>query len=300
MPASSAECIWCSEPSPLFIEARDLNQRCSNATFSYYRCPECRLIFLNPVPADLGAYYPSKYYDRPSSIEELAARAERDRFKLDLIRTLVPNGRLLEIGPSYGAFAYLARSARFEVHAIESDPACCEFLRNVVGINAINSSDPATALPVDSRFDVIALWHSLEHLPGPRRTLEAMVNHLSPNGVLFISTPNPDSIQFRLFRSRWAHLDAPRHLQLIPVDLLDRQLGPMNLRRVASTTNDPFGLVNNCFGWYASLANATTQRARRATWYAGRAINKVVIPLERSGWRGSAYTVGYRKLAIGR
>ncbi len=298
MVPSSVSCTWCSEPSPLFTEARDLNQRCSDATFPYYRCPNCRLIFLDPVPPNLAAYYPSNYYNRPSSIEALKLRADRDMFKLDLVRTLAHGNRLLEIGPSYGAFAYLAHNAGYEVHAIESDAGCGEYLRNVVGINAINSADPATALPVDSRFDVIALWHSLEHLANPWRTMEAMVSRLSPNGVLFISTPNPDSIQCRLFRSGWAHLDAPRHLQLIPLDLLDRQFAPMGLTRESGTTTDPFGIVNNCFGWYGSLANSLGHRMAPFTWYSGRAINKLLIPIERTGWRGSTYTVAFRKRGI--
>src|SRR5512141_1764535 len=48
MAVSSALCTSCSERAPLFVEVQDLNQRCSDATFSYYRCSNCHLIFLYP------------------------------------------------------------------------------------------------------------------------------------------------------------------------------------------------------------------------------------------------------------
>ena len=59
---------------------------------------------------------------------------------------------------------------------------------------------------------------------------------------------DPRSLQFRLLRARWAHLDAPRHLCLVPPDALVRreQLG---MRSVAMTTNDPYGVgCNHCAG----------------------------------------------------
>ena len=60
------------------------------------------------------------------------------------------------------------------------------------------------------------MWHVIEHLRRPWEVIERAAANLQDGGVLAIATPNPRALQFKLLRRRWAHLDAPRHLFLIP------------------------------------------------------------------------------------
>ena len=64
----------------------------------------------------------------------------------------------------------------------------------------------------DSFFDVITMYHVLEHLYDPREALSKAYQLLRSEGLLVVAVPNFDSLQARLFRQRWYHLDAPRHL----------------------------------------------------------------------------------------
>jgi 2-polyprenyl-3-methyl-5-hydroxy-6-metoxy-1,4-benzoquinol methylase len=200
-------------------------------------------------------------YDIPASLEQLEAKAERVRFRIDMVQQYAPKtGRLLEIGPSYGGFAFLAKKAGFSVDVVEMDSECCRFLKDVVGVNTICSHDVPKALAGLGQYDVITLWHVLEHLDESWKVLEALVEHLRPNGIIVISTPNPDSMQFKLFGRFWLHLDAPRHLTLIPVEWLLHFLEERGNRKVMLTTTDPDGQIINKSGWMRSCLNLLLNR----------------------------------------
>ena len=66
----------------------------------------------------------------------------------------------------------------------------------------------------DARFDLITMWHFLEHDYDPARTLEHARNLLAPGGRLIIEVPRLDSVSFRLFKERWPGLQAPQHTVL--------------------------------------------------------------------------------------
>jgi SAM-dependent methyltransferase len=213
-----------------------------------------------------------------------------------LVLDRVSPGHLIEIGPGTGAFAATARAAGFDVSAIEMDERCCRYLSEREGIRAICSDTPLEALAPLPRADAVAMWHVLEHLSNPGDVLEAIAQKLRPGGVLAIGVPNPRSLQFRALGSRWAHLDAPRHLCLIPPDALITKGEELGMRTVTVTTNDPEGLEFNLFGWISALRRRPA--AGTAPWpvvYAGMAVSRTLSPLERSGHRGSTITLIMRK-----
>ena len=289
-------CPACQGPADDAYRTYDYNQRLSQEDFNYYLCQQCGLVFLDPVPENLGQYYPQTYYAIPNSLSDLAREATSKRYQIDLVRRFVKGGRLLDIGPGHGAFAFLANEAGFDVSTIEMDAICCQFLREEIGVSAIQSDNPAEVLPHLEPQNAITLWHVIEHLPDPWTTLARAVQQLAPGGILLIAAPNPQALQFRLFRSRWVHLDAPRHVRLLPVQLLVRRLVNEGLRPVLVTTGDPGGRALNRYGWRASMINLSEQRLPRAAgWRLGWPLGLLAAPLEQSGLRGSAYTAIFRK-----
>ena len=99
-----------------------------------------------PVPADLKSYYTAEYYAVPDDRGALLAASGAERYKLDLIRPLVPAGRLVEVGPAIGGFTAVMQDAGYECSAVEMDADCCRFLRDVVQIPVRQTDDPAEAL----------------------------------------------------------------------------------------------------------------------------------------------------------
>jgi len=288
----TVHCPQCSTSTSLLLRAEDYNRHISREVFTYYQCPACDLIFISPIPNNLSDYYPSSYYPLPSTIAEFAPQVDFQRYKIDLVKRFVTSGNLLEIGPGQGDFTFMAKQGGFAVDVIEMDERCCQFLRDVIGVKAINSADPLTALQSLGQYDIIALWQVIEHLPDPWGVLDALTAHIAPGGILVIAAPNPDSLQFRLFGRYWAHLDAPRHLQMISIKLLTQRLTGQGWKRLLVTTS--LGAhTYNLFGWHQSLKNSIG--GGLPTIYPGALINLLIAPLERTGWRDSTYTAIFQR-----
>jgi 2-polyprenyl-3-methyl-5-hydroxy-6-metoxy-1,4-benzoquinol methylase len=251
---------------------------------------------LVPPPSDLGRYYPPSYYDFPPDRAALLRASAPERYKLELVKRFVAGGRVLEIGPGVGGFLVVMQEAGYECSAIEMDRACCRYLRDVVGAETHESDDPAAVLSALGTFDVIALWHVLEHVPDPAGVLGAVAQALAPGGIAILATPNPNSLQFGLLRTRWAHLDAPRHLFLIPASEVIREAGVLGLEPVLETTQDDGTRGWNLFGWRESLAAAVRRpRAKGMLRMAGSVLMRVARPWEQREGRGSTYSLVLRK-----
>ncbi|MBX9629219.1 MAG: class I SAM-dependent methyltransferase [Burkholderiales bacterium] len=289
-------CPYCGGATTAAFMAQDWNRRIDARLFEYWRCNRCSLVFMYPVPEDLGRYYPSDYHHIPASAIELAANAEHERYKVDLLTRYCKAGRLIEIGPGNGGFAYLAKAAGFSVRAIEMSAACCRFLEDVVGVEAVRTTSERDALMSGPPADAIALWHVVEHLVDPFDLVRAAAERLSPGGVLILAAPNPSAFQFRLFRGRWTHVDAPRHVTLIPSAVLKQVAEASGLVLALETTLDEGSVGWDSFGWEFSLGTLSTMpRIRSRLRRLGRMLARVFAPIERVEGRGSAYTLVFRK-----
>jgi 2-polyprenyl-3-methyl-5-hydroxy-6-metoxy-1,4-benzoquinol methylase len=279
----------------LFLKTKDLNRKISNKEFIYLQCQACWLIFLSEIPADLGSYYTDEYYKVPS-FEKLKKIARAERYKIKMVQKFVKSGALLEIGAAFGVFAYQAKEAGYLVDAIEMDGRCCDYLANKIGVNAIKSDAPHNVIANMKKHDVIAMWHVLEHLPNPWECLRAMAENLTPGGILVVATPNPESFQFRIMGGRWPHVDAPRHINLIPIKVLKEFLKPLGLEDVMSTTDDAGGRSWNRFGWQRYLMNLSSGKLAQSIYFlAGYILSFPMALWDRRKFNGCAYTAIFRK-----
>jgi 2-polyprenyl-3-methyl-5-hydroxy-6-metoxy-1,4-benzoquinol methylase len=288
--ARDAACRLCGGPSKPAFVIGDRNRALGPGVFTYRRCERCDALFLTPVPPDLERYYVDDGYGSPEE-EMVPEFIRRELGKLELIKRFAPAGTMVEIGPGPGFFTRTAKAAGFELTAIEMDSRYCRYLNEQLGVRAIQSESPADVLPTLAPSDTVVMWHAIEHLPNPWQVLAGCAEILRPGGILAISTPNPGSLQFRLLGRYWAHVDAPRHLQLIPAHTLERKLAELGMRRVLTTTTDPVGLELNRMGWEFALRRHPARRASSATTMrAAKAITMLASPIERRGLAGAAYT----------
>jgi SAM-dependent methyltransferase len=294
-------CPLCGASGRPFLTAVDRNRGLGEGRFAYLRCGACDTVYMSEVPVDLARFYVGDYYgfdehgEPPWTRNELLARSEAARIEL-LLRHVEPSGQLVEVGAGPGGFASAARAAGFDVTAIEMDARCCEYLTRRVGVRAIRSDDPEAVLVGLPPARVIALWHVLEHLADPAGLLARAAERLEPGGVLALGVPNPDSLQFRLLRSRWAHLDAPRHLCLMPAAALIAHADGLGLHCVELTTADPFGEHSNMFGWASALRrDPSAGPTPGPVIAAAQALTAVLGPVERRGLHGAALTLLLRK-----
>jgi len=222
--------------------------------------------------------------------------ASLEKYKIEIVKRFAGGGRLLEIGPAYGTFGWLAKQAGFEVEAIEMEAACCRFLTEKLRVKAIHDSDIVHALEACPSYDVIALWHVIEHLPDPWKIMDAISKKTITGGIVVIATPNPDAWQFKVQKKFWPHVDAPRHLMLIPPELLAKRMNDLGFKTVLMTTRDQGSLGWNTFGWQYFFANMSSFRPFRILLrLAGHAISIILSPLERPEGKGSTYTAVFKK-----
>lgn len=285
----------CPGHESIFITARDRNRRVGRDAFTYLRCDTCGLVRLANPPEDLGKFYPEAYYDLPSR-QRLAEIANRDRFKIDLVRQFSKPGRLLEIGPAFGVFAFQAQQAGYDVSAIEMDARCCDYLTNELQISATQSDAPERTIETSEPQDVIALWHVIEHLPDPWGLLRGAAAKLRPGGIIVIATPNPLAWQFRVMGGSWPHVDAPRHLYLLPSGTIVDFSRPFGLSCIHMSTDDEDARSWNRFGWQRLLMNLCPEKwTRRAAFVLGWGVSAAMAPMDRRPRLGNAYTLVLRK-----
>lgn len=292
-------CPYCGGAAPRCFRTKDFNRRISSALFTYFRCATCGLLFLDPVPENLGVFYPKGYHRMPAHIGDLDTLAPGEKYKVDLVSRFVPIGRLLEIGPSYGGFLYAARQAGYTVEGIEMDEDCCRFLTEFASIPTIQGTDVVAALRCSAPYDIITLWHVVEHIPSPWITVRAAMEAIRPGGILVIATPSPESFQFRIFGRRWTHIDAPRHITLLPPSLLESIGKSAGFEVVELSGSDPGTLYWNEFGWRESLANLSSMPAlKRASRLFGSALSIALGPIERRIRWSSSYTIVLRNPVV--
>jgi 2-polyprenyl-3-methyl-5-hydroxy-6-metoxy-1,4-benzoquinol methylase len=244
-------CPYCTSATQLLVVAKDSNRQTTDLTFHYFQCKDCGLVFMNPIPADLRPFYKGGYQKIPGSLSELRAIAEAEKYRMKPILKYKTGGRLLEIGPWMGIFSCNAKDAGFDVTAIDIDEDCIHFLNEVVGVKALQSSDPAETIKnMEEKFDVIAMWHCLEHLPNAWTTVQSAAERLAPGGILLIAIPNIESHEFLSLKSDWRHLDAPRHLYFYPEKSLVQLCRSNGLVPVEITTTDELSDALSRDAWF--------------------------------------------------
>lgn len=292
---SRTTCRLCDGPALPAFTTRDRNRALSSETFLYQRCTACRSLFLDNVPDDLARYYPPEYYSLPT-LADLRRDAAAERYRIEIVARHARGGRLVEIGPGNGVFVVQALDAGFETAAVEMDERAAAYLREQLGIEVVRSAAPEQALAAMAPSRVIAAWHVLEHVHDPWGVVEAAAANLETGGVLVIATPNPRSFGLRALGPRWPHVDAPRHLFLLDHRALVARAGAAGLDPVALTTADQGTLHWNAFAWHYALRHPGIGGSRdQLAQLAGRAIARLLAPVERRPMRGAAYTIVLRR-----
>lgn len=253
MQGVSRECPYCHAITRFYFSARDINRNTTDDVFVYDQCTGCGLVFLRDPPEALAKYYAGGYQPIPNSLNELRALAQKEKYRLDPVLRFHHSGKLLELGPWIGIFSSNAKDSGFDVTAIDMDSRCVSFLKETLRIKAIASDDPVEAMDVlNEQFDVIVMWHCLEHFREPWTVIQRAADYLRPGGILLVAIPNIESFEFSILGSRWTHIDAPRHLYFPPLSLLNRMATACGLGLTdVTTTSDRLSWQLRRSSWQA-------------------------------------------------
>ncbi len=131
--------------------------------------------------------------------------------KLNLINSFsFSDKQLLDVGCGTGDFLKIAKENNWQVSGIEPNSNARKIANGKTG-NFVFDSDQLLKFKPQS-FDVITLWHVLEHLPKLENHISIFESLLKPNGRLIIAVPNYKSFDALYYKKYWAAFDVPRHL----------------------------------------------------------------------------------------
>ena len=204
-PATGTLCWACGGPTQRSTEP---------GLGGFEQCPACGLVFgASGDVHDLyvGEKYLAEYGGGAVGDEPEPRRDEEARVRVELVRSVAPAGRLLEVGSAGGHFLAAARDAGYDVVGIEPSGAGAEAARRRFGLEVHEGFVEEIDLPAES-FDAIASFHVLEHIPEPLSALERMRTWLKPEGALVLEVPNRVSRQARRAGANWRHLDLAHHV----------------------------------------------------------------------------------------
>ena len=193
----------------------------SGEAFDLCRCRTCGFLFTQDFPseAEIGRYYDSPDYishsDTRKGLMNAAYHWARSCMlgrKARLVKEAShrQQGRLLDIGTGTGYFAHAMAGRGWQVDAVETNAGARAFAKEHFGLDVW--PDMAAAAKKVEGYDVITLWHVMEHLERLDETWELLRRCLAPRGVLVAATPNAASADARHYGAQWAAYDVPRHL----------------------------------------------------------------------------------------
>jgi SAM-dependent methyltransferase len=212
----------------------------SKKDFNIFECKDCTLRFTQDRPSEeeIGAFYDSKNYASHDSEKKINpfllvyrwARSFMLSQKFELIRQFKPElKRILDYGTGEGYFVEFLQKQGKEAIGIEPSSEARTNFKKRTGQELKGSLKD---LKPQDYFQVITLWHVLEHIHQLHPTIETLVNHLESKGILVIAIPNQNSHDAETFGPDWAAWDVPRHLYHWNSTSLDALMKTYKLNRV--------------------------------------------------------------------
>lgn len=242
-------CPICSSVRVKFVfSAQNVHGKTAVSTkdkFSYYECPECKTVFIVGILYTKNyykKYYNFKGYYRKSSalvtfFEKILKKiSHKQKEKVILNQFNLNNNKIkiLDVGAGQGEFLQDLDTNKFDPMGIEIDKK--SYLISKQKDQKIVLGDVISHNFKTEKFDVITLWHVIEHVPYPKELIKKLKSILNKNGVIILATPNTDCLGYHLAKEKWYHTDAPRHVILYNKKSLEKLsvVSKMNIVKIDS------------------------------------------------------------------
>lgn len=185
----------------------------SGEEFQLLKDEQTGILKTHPQPEQPGNYYQSDDYlshsDRKESFFDHAyqwVKKQNLKSKLVLVKKYCSSGKVLDIGAGVGDFVNYLSIHGYDATGYEPNQQAREVAYKK-GVDLLDNIDDHT-----DTYDVVTMYHVLEHVPDLTKQMDLVIRLLKPGGVLIVALPNYDSWDARFFKEDWAAYDVPRHL----------------------------------------------------------------------------------------
>lgn len=222
------------------------------------QCTECGYVFDSPRPTleeIIGFYSKKGQYDH--WLREDKSRVAIWTWRLNKLKKYLPLGRLLDVGAGIGEFLHYAQPFFSHVTGTEISSTGVQVARQKYDLELLHGQVETLDLPLAS-FDMISIFHVLEHVPSPVSFLARLKELLRPGGLLVCAVPNDvlawrsrqNSLGKRLGHKKFEHfspvLGTPKVCSVEEVHL--SHFTPLVLRRLFE--NSGFEIVEQSLDPY--------------------------------------------------
>lgn len=180
------------------------------------KCKGCGLVYLNPRPTqqEIHEQYSAGYHierllgQEPKTQEEIGQEISKNTGRAEeIVKQFGDKRKLLDIGCGAGFFIACLKGYDWDVTGIDVSEWASGFARDKLGLNVFTGG--VEDVPFNEQFDVITMYHVLEHLPNPLKTLKRVSEILANDGVLVIKGPNLASFDRIWHGKNWRGYDPP-------------------------------------------------------------------------------------------
>lgn len=196
-------------------EFTGIDHTTTGESFHVKHCQQCSLGITTPRPTqnDAARYYQSDSYISHAGKSRtlfdaiyLFIRSLSVRWKYSLIKPYLGSHGLLDFGCGTGSFLQEVSRHGHPVEGVEPSESARGIAAKALAVA------PSLEQLAPRKYDIITLWHVLEHVYLLREILPQLKARLAAGGTLFIAVPNHQSPDARHYKELWAAYDLPRHL----------------------------------------------------------------------------------------
>lgn len=214
----------------------EIHPYCCKDAINVVRCLSCGLIYADYTPEinALKDHYSKKYFE--AYVKTVSFHTKR-RFEKRIreIRKIKPSGTLLDVGAGVGIFLKAAADKGYETKGVELSTWACEYAQSNFRIDIYNG-DMSGAGFAPGSFDIITLWHILEHVSDPRAFLSNINWLLKENGLLALELPNIGSRMAIISGANWELMAPKEHLFYFTFKTLEQLLSDVGFGVIKTQT----------------------------------------------------------------
>lgn len=219
--------------------------------YSIVKCKKCDFVFTTPIPnrEELDKYY-QRFDYKDSLTAENIIRSDAKRSLGKIGSFFEKSGDILDVGSGRGYFLDEARKLGWNTFGVDASELVTDYAKNILHLNIFHND--IFSFHSTRTFDLVTLNQVIEHFVNPKELIIKCSKNLNGGGLLYIATPNIESISAKVLKENFDHFIPPEHLGYFSQYTLKRLLEELGFKVIYvgswSYPSDLGGIIKTLLG----------------------------------------------------